>query len=65
MNNGAARLDAPSNQASESLPGVAIRCGCSAGDEYGYRARWATKRGDITNAPIACTSGTILKPLHL
>lgn len=42
------------NQQSESLPGVAIRRGCSAGDEYGYRARWAIKRGVVTNTPIAC-----------
>jgi hypothetical protein len=45
MNNGRRVQNASGNQASERSPGVAIRCGCSAGDEYGYGAG-DIKRGD-------------------
>ena len=53
-------VEGHANQGSEIAPGVAIRCGCSRGDEYGYPAGFDVKRGAITNAPIAPTAG--IKP---
>jgi hypothetical protein len=33
-------------------PVVAIRCGCSCGDEYGYAAGFVQNEASFTNTPI-------------